>query len=189
MTTKQPDWAKLLAGPLVETWTKNGEATRCIDRGSDVPLYASLAQMKEIQAKWNLIAQKCINDANLWPCVEAIADILFRQMPVQSKFGEITPAGASMVTCADELLAHLRERGICELLEAADAMRNDVLDVLSYAKKWDAAKAKLLAGSPNVGGTVGLDGDTRRDWETDGPAWEKRAREAEAKLLAKGASE
>jgi len=35
------------------------------------------------------------------------------------------------------------------------------------------------------GGTIGLDyDDTKRDWETDGPAWEKRALEAEAKLAA-----
>jgi len=38
-----------------------------------------------------------------------------------------------------------------------------------------------------IGGTIGLDqgeGATKRDWETDGPAWEKRALEAEAQLAA-----
>jgi len=40
------------------------------------------------------------------------------------------------------------------------------------------ALAKLLAAPPptaSFGGTVGLDGDTRRDWETDGPTFERQA--------------
>jgi hypothetical protein len=55
------------------------------------------------------------------------------------------------------------------------------------AADFNAALASPSSANEQAGGTVGLDhgeGATKRDWETDGPAWEKRAKEAESKLAA-----
>jgi hypothetical protein len=42
-------------------------------------LYATEAQMREIWANWNNVAGKFVGDAKLWPCIEAIAQVMFRQ--------------------------------------------------------------------------------------------------------------
>jgi hypothetical protein len=104
-------WNAALAAPpagmaglreLVAKWRKNGNATRYIKFDETVTLKASIAQMKEIHNNWNRIASKCVNDASLWPCVESIADIMFREFPAR-RDEQPNPAGCSMMTCADEL--------------------------------------------------------------------------------------
>ena len=65
-------------------WLRRADVLRKMSgqpAGTRVVLYASDAQMREIHTNWNLIASKCTNDDKLWPCVSAIADILFRQIP------------------------------------------------------------------------------------------------------------
>ena len=95
---------------LIAKWRKNGNATRNISRSEDVELRASNAQMREIHANWNRIAFTFKDDSSLWPTVEAIAEILFREFPSRSQYGQPNPAGCSMLTCADELEAALAKQ-------------------------------------------------------------------------------
>jgi hypothetical protein len=99
------------AAELRDKWRNNGESPRLINRGDSVELRASEAQMKEIHQNWNRIATKVSGDDSLWHTVEAIADIMFREVPARQQYGQPNAAGCSMLTCADELDALLAEQG------------------------------------------------------------------------------
>lgn len=86
--------------------------------------------------------------------------------------------------CADELEAALAasELGRCKEMSPRD---RDSRCRMPEGHDGPHVSGLWCWPSEVIGGTVGLDqGATDRDWATDGPALEKRALEAEAKLAA-----
>ena len=105
-------------------------------------------------------------------CSEMVHEVLEDEMHVSAKAdgGELREALLLVDKVREiRLPCYLHTDYQCECNRQLD---EDVLPRL---------RAALSATTSKTAGTLGLE-DTKRDWETDGPAWEKRAREAEAKL-------
>jgi hypothetical protein len=71
---EHPDW-KVAAKAIIE---RNALVGAQSEAGRKT-LWASEEQMKVIWTYWNLVAEKFVGDERLWPCIEVIAQVMFRQ--------------------------------------------------------------------------------------------------------------
>jgi hypothetical protein len=111
---------------------------------------------------------------------------------------EAYKAGRKAVrSCADELVAHLRESGICEFIEKAIAIRDSVDVDDSNCIAFDAAKVKLLGGgrmmaieelddiAEELADKLGIYSEERSQWVAEFKQRIRECMEIERRLAAK----
>lgn len=125
-----------------------------------------------------LVCRSCLDGKP--PAPEASRSVQ-RRMALQK--GEPLPTfapEASEAASLVELIEGAIARGWCHPenrskvmdVELAKAIAEEIWHVLAGHTRPTAPRT--VGESAELGGTIGLDGDTRRDWETDGPALEKQ---------------